>query len=77
MELPDAARADFAVAAWCAKEVLYKLAGRRGLDLLRDLEITASRLEHGSIAGRIEQGPEIGMRVMQIEEYIVVYSDKI
>lgn len=33
----------FPAVAWCAKEVLYKYAGRRELDLLRDLHIDGIR----------------------------------
>ena len=35
----------FAAAAWCAKEALYKYAGRPGCDLLRDLRIEAVHVE--------------------------------
>ncbi len=62
--LPDAAREDFAVSAWCAKEVMYKMSGRRGLDFLRDLKIGSSDLANGTIAG---------MRVIKINEWIVVF----
>lgn len=34
-------RAEFPAAVWCAKEALYKCSGRRELDFLRDIEVTA------------------------------------
>lgn len=61
--LLDASRDDFAVAAWCAKEVLYKLRGGH----LRDLKITDSDLAHGTITAA-----DIPMRVLRVGEYIVV-----
>ncbi len=63
--LADAARDDFGIAMWCAKEVMYKLAGRREIDMLRDLQVTESDLANGTIAG---------MRMLRVEGYLVVYK---
>ena len=42
----------FPAIAWCAKETLYKYAGRTGCDLLRDLRIEGIRFpEEGAAAG--------------------------
>ena len=41
---------------WCAKETLYKLARRRGLDLLRDLAIERIDFAAGEVVGRIRGG---------------------
>ncbi|MCD7970706.1 MAG: 4'-phosphopantetheinyl transferase superfamily protein [Alistipes sp.] len=49
--LPAAGHPLFAPAMWCAKETLYKFAGIPGLDLLRDLEVTALDLPSDGQAG--------------------------
>ena len=41
---------------WCAKETLYKLARRRGLDLLRDLAIERIDFAAGEVVGRVRSG---------------------
>ena len=48
---------------WCAKETLYKLARRRGLDLLRDLAIERIDFAAGEVVGRIRGGEPIPMRL--------------
>lgn len=45
---------------WCAKEALYKVAGREGLDWLRDIRITAP--DQGEVCG---QSYSIGWREEQ------------
>lgn len=52
-------------ALWCGKEALYKYAGRRELDLLRDLRIESFDPQAGRMIGRIgcEAPVEIGIRV--------------
>lgn len=60
-------------AVWCAKEVLYKYAGRRGLDLLRDLRVERADLGGGTLAGRICGGEPIAMSLCRTEEYLAVY----
>jgi phosphopantetheinyl transferase len=62
--LADAGRADFAVSVWCAKEVMYKMSGRRGLDFLYDLRVGSSDLARGRIGK---------MRVIRIYCWIVVF----
>ena len=37
---------------WCAKEALFKMAGREGVDFKRDMELLS--VEHCGIAGRQE-----------------------
>lgn len=44
---------DWLCIAWCAKECLYKLAGERELDLLRDIRLTAFDPAAGMLAGSI------------------------
>lgn len=73
-QLPDSSRPDFGIAMWCAKEVLYKLAGRREIDLLRDLAITACDLTHGRLTGTIFGGEPIAMQVKTVDKWMVVWS---
>ena len=56
--------------AWCAKETLYKLAGRRELDLLRDLRLTAAG--EGWIEGRICGGAPLRLDVRMLDGDAVV-----
>ena len=40
-------------AVWCAKECLYKMYGRRGMDLLRDLAVGSVDFARGTIRGTV------------------------
>lgn len=67
--------ADFLAVAWCAKECLYKYYRRGGLDLLRDLRITAVDFARNRICGTIPGGAEIEMRIdMRDREVAVVIA---
>ena len=57
---------------WCAKETLYKLARRRGLDLLRDLAIERIDFAAGEVVGRVRE--PIPMRLELREGLIVVHT---
>lgn len=59
---------------WCAKETLYKLARRRGLDLLRDLAIERIDFAAGEVVGRVRGGEPIPMRLELREGLIVVHT---
>lgn len=52
----------FAAAVWCAKEALYKWAGRAGLDFLSDIRITSARMSEGALQGQVagEAEQEVG-----------------
>lgn len=50
-------------AVWCAKETLYKYAGRPGLDMLYDLHVEAVDFEAGVVVGRIADGSRCGFRL--------------
>lgn len=58
---------------WCAKEALYKYAGRPGLELLHDLRIERTDPVSGRLTGRIvgEAPQELGVRC---EEGFIVVS---
>ncbi len=58
---------------WCAKEALYKLAGRRGVDLLADLSIV--NVDEG-LVGAVREGSEtrfVELKWLHVESHIVVY----
>ena len=59
---------------WCAKETLYKLSRRRGLDLLRDLAIERIDFAAGEVVGRVRGGEPIPMRLELREGLIVVHT---
>ena len=60
-------------AVWCAKETLYKYAGRRELDLLRDLRIAEADLAPGCLAGRIAGGAPVAMRLLCRDGYLATF----
>ena len=63
----------FEAAVWCAKEALYKLAQREGLDFRRDISITAVDFESGRIVGRVAEFANVDMQIVwPDEEHIVV-----
>lgn len=57
---------------WCAKEALYKYAGRPGLDLLRDLRLERFDPAAGRLTGRIAGGPPEELEVRCEEGFLVV-----
>lgn len=59
---------------WCAKEALYKWAGRKGVDFLRDIRIEAVDFERGELVGRVAESEPIPLRLLLHEGYIVVYT---
>ena len=58
---------------WCAKEALYKLAGRRELDFRRDLHSGRLDLAAGTLTGQIENGEPVRLSVSLDEGFILVY----
>lgn len=57
---------------WCAKETLYKLSGRRGLDLREDLRIVSADLAAGRILGRIAFGDPLTLSAACLDGFLVV-----
>lgn len=49
-----------AAAVWCAKECLYKMYRRRGVDLLRDLKVESVDFAHGTIRGLVAAAAAAG-----------------
>lgn len=66
------AHPDFRAVAWCAKECLYKYHRRGGIDLLRDLHITAVDFAGNTICGTILGGEAITMRFDLRDDEIIV-----
>lgn len=56
---------------WCAKETLYKLSGRNGLDFLRDLHIDAFSAADGTIVGRIEDEEALTMHFAILDNALI------
>ena len=57
---------------WCAKETLYKLAGRSGLDFREDLHIEAADLAGGRLVGRIGSGMPVTLSSACSDGFLVV-----
>lgn len=76
--LPEAGDPLFLPAVWCAKEALYKISGRAGLELVEDLRITRVDFDDMTMRGEIRsadgawQGYE--MRMFRHEECLVAYT---
>lgn len=65
--------AAFNAVVWCAKEALYKMAHREGLDFRRDICITAVDFENNRIFGRVGAYEGVEMQILwPDDEHIVV-----
>lgn len=62
-----------AAAVWCAKETLYKYAGREELDLLRDIHIVGVDFAAGKLLGSIEEQAPVELSMSRDGGFIVVY----
>lgn len=71
--LPVSSDPEFPVTVWCAKEALYKFSGRRELDFLTDLQITAVDPVAGNMTGRIAEIQGIKLNILRFDGYIAVY----
>lgn len=60
-------------ALWCAKEALYKYAGRRELELQRDVQVLGVDFEAGRIVGRICGGEPLELQLRCIDGCVVVW----
>lgn len=66
-----------AAVVWCAKEALYKLAQREGLDFRNDIRINDINFETGKIIGRVAEFSHIEMQIVHPDqEHIVVCALK-
>lgn len=64
----------FNAAIWCAKEVLYKSAGKLGLDLLNDIHITAVDFDRAQIQGHVRDGESMDLSMFTYENRLIVYT---
>lgn len=60
-------------ALWCAKEALYKYAGRRELELQRDVQVLGVDFEAGRIVGRVCDGELLELQLRCIDGCVVVW----
>lgn len=60
--------------AWCAKEALYKYAGRRGLDFLEDLHLVEADLAAQRLVGRIGKEEPVELTARLLEGYLLVFA---
>lgn len=62
-------------AVWCAKEALYKMIGREGVDFLKDIEIIKLDVEAGEIEARLLDEQLVQLRIVQPDEaHILVFG---
>lgn len=67
-------RAQALAMMWCAKECMYKVAGRSGVDFCRDVIIEAMDPGREALTGRVDGGNPIEMKIIDAGDYLVVYS---
>lgn len=61
-------------AVWCAKEALYKMMGREGVDFLKDIEILKLNIEAGEMEALLLGEQLVQLRIVQPDEaHILVY----
>lgn len=60
--------------AWCAKEALYKYAGRQALDFLEDLHLESVDLAAGQLVGRIGEGEPVELAARLSEGFLLVFA---
>lgn len=58
---------------WSAKETLYKFAGRRELDLLRDLQVGEADFSNNTLVGRICGGEALRLRFLLVAGRVIVF----
>lgn len=63
----------FMAAVWCAKECLFKMYGRRGLNFCHDITIDRLDLCRKEAVGRVERHRRVKMKIKLQGDYIVVY----
>ena len=66
-------RSLFLAVVWCAKECLYKMAGRVGLDLREELSVEDVDLRRGIVRARVAGCESVEMLLIEKEEYLILY----
>ncbi|MDR2885958.1 MAG: 4'-phosphopantetheinyl transferase superfamily protein [Rikenellaceae bacterium] len=72
--LPAARDPRFNAVAWCAKEVVYKLADTEGVDFARDIRITAVDLQRGRLEATLFGRPVPHLEFVAHGELCIVWS---
>ncbi len=67
-------RVAFLAAMWCAKECMYKVVGREGVDLREDVRVEDIDLSAGVVVGRVAGGDAIRMQIVDRGDYLIIYS---
>lgn len=73
-ELDLCDKAEFAGYVWCAKEALYKLYGRRGIDLSNDLQIKSFDPKSETMRGLLLGEPEAHIEILHYDNNIVAVA---
>lgn len=73
LALPEAGHPLFMAAAWCTKEALYKCLGCDGVDFVRDMRITATDLDGGTIAAEA-LGCGFELEIRRLDGAVMVYT---
>lgn len=62
-----------AAVVWCAKEAMYKYAGREGADFLRDIRVTDLAADLSYVEGRLVGLPPMRLSVRFVGDNVVVF----
>jgi len=72
--LPESSDELFPAVLWCAKEVMYKMSGEEGLNLLEDMKINSLNMAAGHATGEIKGGQEVDIAFFTFERYLVAWA---
>ena len=64
----------FPAVVWCAKEVMYKMSGQDGLDLLEDLKVTTLNISAGLATGEIKGTQKVDINFFTVERCLTAFS---
>ena len=73
-ELALCDKSEFAGYVWCAKEAMYKLYGRRGIDLSNDLQIKSFDPKSETMRGLLLGEPEAQIEIRHYDDNIVAVA---
>lgn len=62
-----------AAVVWCAKEAMYKYAGREGADFLRDIRVTYIAGDLSYVEGQVVGLPPMRLEVRCVEDNVVAF----
>lgn len=64
----------FLATVWCAKECMYKVIRREGVDFREDVTVEDIDLATGLVVGRVAGGDTIRMQIVERDDYLMAYS---